>query len=439
MSSYRRWLNGVIPRESLGEVAAVAKPIEVIEEPPAEMCLACRGSKLLCGKSRCPIIVNVESLLKQGSSIDSVSIRGSSPPGVFVGRFGYPKVNIGPLVPPYFGDTEVLDSPEQWFGKTIDEIVDYRYSLVRGNVRANVLDAEEGNSVIESLQELVLASGPVDSELELYKKPRKILILSEDSHPFGPSAPMKRLTPDNVSSDRRLERAYYDKDLKASDAINQLYKNQVTVTKIQKALSVGSFGIRGFRRLVPTRWSITAVDTTISNNLLSEIRHHETINEFRVYTLRYLDNLYVAILMPEPWKFEWIEAWFPQTTWNQYGSAPAIMGDHEEHWGRSTYASVGGCYYSTRLAVSERLREERRQAASVILREIHPGYIMPVGVWNVRESIRKLFKINSQKFDDLHSALQYASHKLTIPLERWIEGSSLLKHAMYQKKLTNYY
>jgi hypothetical protein len=39
------------------------------------------------------------------------------------------------------------------------------------------------------------------------------------------------------------------------------------------------------------------------------------------------------------------------------------------------------------LAVGELLEKERRQAAVVVLREAHPGYIMPVGVWQVREIV----------------------------------------------------
>ena len=74
--------------------------------------------------------VNIEQLRQ---SIDSNVISGSAPPGIFVGRFGYPKVYVGPMSPNFYRDTEILDTPEQWYGKSIDQIVDYRHSLVRGN------------------------------------------------------------------------------------------------------------------------------------------------------------------------------------------------------------------------------------------------------------------------------------------------------------------
>src|SRR5207249_3256607 len=84
---------------------------------------------------------------------------------------------------------------------------------------------------------------------------------------------------------------------------------------------------------------------------------------------------------PQPWRYELIEAWYPNTLWNPLGRDIVVFGDHEGFVGRKTYASIGGCYYAARLAVGEALVRQRRQAATVILRETHPGYIMPVGVW----------------------------------------------------------
>jgi len=199
------------------------------------------------------------------------------------------------------------------------------------------------------------------------------------------------------------------------------------------------FGHAARRKLVPTRWSITAVDNALSLYLIDRVKQHDTINEYRVYSFQYLDNYYVAILMPERWSYEWIEAWFPGTTWNpEKIGAPALMGDYESYWGRKTYAGTGGCYYSCRLAVAEKLDRERRQASVLVLREIHPGYILPVGVWNVRESVRHAMKTEPQKFDTLQKALNYASTKLTIPLRKWIENSEMLKRALFQRKITDF-
>ena len=432
------WLSNVMSAEAIGFEDKTARSIEVVENPPAWMCLSCRGAKLLCGKPRCPIIVKAQSMARVGEAAYSDVIAGSSPPGVFVGRLGYPKVSIGPMVPAQYGDTTILDTPEEWLGRPIDTIIDYRYSLVRGSTRALVEDAAKPGSALQKLQELSMAARPVDAELRLSRHPRKMLTLSEDSQPYGPSAPTENFKTGNVSVDKRIEKAYYDRDLKASDAIFSLYKDGAIVTRLQRALSIGMFGESSRRRLVPTRWSITAVDSGISLRLLEKVKTYPTIDEYRVYRYSVYDNQYVAILLPEPWRFEWIEAWFPNTTWNQYTKEPYMIGDFEEHFGKKTYAKVGGCYYSTRLAVAEELEKERRQAAAIVLRETYPGYLIPLGVWNVRESIRALMKQKPEVFDSFGGALQAGLSQMSISRKKWTEASVLISRELTQTKITAY-
>lgn len=395
---------------------------------------------MLCGKLRCPIVAKAQSLAKSSLQITSPCIQGSTPPGVFVGRIGYPKVYIGPMVPPYRGDTEILDTPELWIGKSIQDIIDYRFALIRGKVRTSVYNAQSGGRLLDTLQELAMGKRPVDAEAMLTRVPNKVITLSGESQPFGPSAPLISFKTSDVSVDHRIERAFYDRDFKAADAVVELYEDDVLVTRIQRAFSLGMFGFQKRRKLVPTRWSITAVDSILSLELINQIKQHNTIDEYRVYSFEHLDNRFVAILMPERWSFEWIEAWFPGTTWNpdERAAAPAIMGDFEPYRGRTTYPDVGGCYYACRLAVAERLNQERRQASALVLREIHPGYILPVGVWNVRESVRQTVQSEPQKFDTFQAALNHAQTKLTIPLRKWVENSEMLKRTLFQKKITEF-
>ncbi len=434
-----RWLKDVVPIDSI-PIGEPADRIEVASSPSGSLCLLCKGGKMLCGKLSCPVIARAQSLAKLGAMFDSDEISGSTPPGVFVGRIGYPKVYIGPMIPPVHGDTTILDTPELWLGKSIQQIVDYRYSLVRGKSRSNVYAAENGGKLLRTLQELAMGTTPAGAEASFTKKPRRVLTLSEDAQPFGPSAPLKSFKTSHFSVDKRIEDAFYDQDLKAVDAALALYDDGVLVTRIQRAFSVGMFGLKTKRKLVPTRWSITAVDSNISLRLVNQIKQYPTIDEYRVHVFNYLDNIYVAILMPENWRFEWIEAWFPGTAWNpqQPGSGAVLMGDAEGYRGRTTYASIGGCYYSARLAIAEKLRKEKRQASALVLREIHPGYILPVGVWNVRESVRGTLGCPPHRFDTFQKAMQAAMQHLTIPLRKWIQGSVLLKEALFQRKITDY-
>ena len=102
------------------------------------LCALCRGTKFLCGKSRCPVIVRFHSKVKTKPLVSTLKLGGASPPSVFVGRFGYPKISIGPMIPPIMGDTSLIDTPESWLDKSIDDIVDFRSQLVRGKYTIDI-------------------------------------------------------------------------------------------------------------------------------------------------------------------------------------------------------------------------------------------------------------------------------------------------------------
>jgi hypothetical protein len=403
------------------------------------LCVVCKGSRRLCGKTRCPILVRTNYYLKSVPLMSTEEIAGVSPPSVFIGRIGYPHVYVGPLVPPVHEDTSIYDLPEQWFGKSIDEIVGFRSMLIRGKHRVHVQKFNKAGKIMEQTRELALAENSVNTELYLTKKPRGSIFMDDSAQPFGPSAPIRDLHVGNARYEHRIEKAYYDTDLRATQAVLELYNRGVMVTNIQKAFSVGAFGIEKNRRLVPTRWSITAVDDIVSKSLAETVKTFPEINEYRVYESVYLDNVFEILMIPAAWSYESMEAWYPGTVWNPHGRNTAIYSDWEGNDGRTTYAQIGGCYYSARLAVCEQLIKERRQATVIVLREARPGYIMPIGVWQVRENVRNAMMHVPIKFNTLEEALKRVSTQLEIPLKRWINQSSLLKSILYQRRITDYF
>ena len=393
---------------------------------------------MLCGKERCPVLVRFSFQARVNKLIDSLTLEGSSPPSVFVGRIGYPKVVVGPLVPPVVGDTSFIDTPEFWGNVTIDDIVNFRSQLVRGKHVVNVYDVDSSDKIVSLTRELALSRESVQSEVYFEKKPRGRIVFYDEAQPHGPSAPIKKLEISNPKYDHRIEKAFYDTDLKARDAVVELYKKGTLVSGIQKAFSVGAFGEKKHRRFVPTRWSITAVDSLLGEELLKQTKNSPLINEYRVYRFKRFDNRWVVLMMPTSWRYELIEAWYPKTTWNPYGATIAIYNSYEFYNGRKTYAEIGGCYYAARLAVNETLTKEHRQAGVVIFREAHPGYILPVGVWNVRETVRKALKQPYTKYDDLQTALSAVKETMDIPLERWIKNSAVLKDSLHQRRLEDF-
>jgi len=88
--------------------------------------------------------------------------------------------------------------------------------------------------------------------------------------------------------------------------------------------------------------------------------------------------------------------------------------------------------------VNELLTAERRQAGAVIFREAHPGYVMPVGVWNVRENVRAALRTRPHSFETMSAALQHVTSRMDIPLARWIGASAVLTDMLTQRRLDDY-
>ena len=370
------------------------------------------------------------------SKLSSKTFTGATPPSVFVGRHGYPKVKVGPMVPPFHGDTTVLDRPEIWVGKSIEEIVNFRLSLVRG---ISDIDARTtSGKYLESLQELAMASKSVESEATFEKKPtvqiepEKNIGLDIESAPFGPVAPLKTFkTSSFLSVDQRLENAYYDKDLRASEAVVELYKKGLEISRIHRVLSLGMLGLRTARRLVPTRWSISATDDIISSSLIKDIDVYPTIDFFEVYKYSHLGNYYSIILIPEEvWSFEMQESWFD----NNGNLATSV--DFEDAKGLDHYPSIAGAYFAGKLGVAEHLSKIERKAGALILREIHPEYVMPVGVWQIREGIRQAFKGRGKKFDSFEKALSFACINLAVHKKEWVRNSKIYRNIREQMRIT---
>lgn len=177
------------------------------------------------------------------------------------------------------------------------------------------------------------------------------------------------------------------------------------------------------------------MDDTLGKHRLESIKQYESIESPRVYETVGLDNRWLVFMFPGSWSYELIEAWYPNTTWNMESKDIAIYSSSELFSGRKTYAEIGGCYYAARLAVSELLDKIKAQARVVILRETHPGYIMPVGVWNVREHVRAALRNPPTTFDSTRSALDYVASKMTIPLSAWIRNSTVLRYVLHQRLL----
>ncbi len=363
-------------------------------------------------------------------------IDGSSPPSLFVGEYGYPHVRVGPMVPPYHGDTSILDNPELWLGKSMEEIVNYRINLLKGTMIHNV--SKISDRYIESLQDLALSKRAVDSTMTFEKTPSQYLnemVLSKSNLEEIPnlfSAPVSEFKIYQSTSDEKIEKKYYDGDLLASDAVVELYENNVDVTRIAKVLSIGMLGRKKNRKLVPTKWSITAADDIVSMNLLRKIKDNSVLDCHLVFYFNHLGNYYSIIFIPDDvWNFEMIESWIDTNGRVHIGS------DYESGKNIEHYPSIAGAYFAARLAAAEYLFKKRKKSSVLILREIHPEYFMSLGVWQIREGIRESLKSKGKKFETFDSALKYGVSKTSLSINEWIKNSSIIRN-MKQKRISDY-
>ncbi|MHA1888012.1 MAG: hypothetical protein ACTSX0_08285, partial [Promethearchaeota archaeon] len=164
----------------------------------------------------------------------------------------------------------------------------------------------------------------------------------------------------------------------------------------------------------------------------------------------YLDNKFVIIFMPGPWAYEMNECWNQSSIWNQkvegilppvQTTKPVIVTDYEFEKGRTKYAgNVTGAYYAARKEIEEFLYNSRRQARVIVFREVSGGYIVPLGVWVIRETVKQALAQrwkgpNVKIHETLDSALSRVASKLSIPLEYWTHSSQLLPYIKKQRRL----
>ncbi len=400
------------------------------------ICILCRGTKNLCKKEICPVLQKAK-ILRPIASSSLRHIDGSSPPEIFVGRIGYPKVFVGPLLHKSKRDITSYSIPEAWRFSDIEEFLDMRLSLIRGMVRADIRKTTN-RKIYDYLVETILSKRAFFAYAEFFRINKKVLV-DYYVQPMGISGKIKKLEIRPSGSVRLLEKVYYDDDLGANRAMYYLYENGILVSRIIQGLSAGMFGLPFQRRLVPTRWSITAVDCIISKRLRDEIiKYNPSISEYLVFEYDGLGDKFLILMFPGSWTYEFIEIWWPGSSWNFFGKSIAIGGDYELHWGRKTYASVGGCYYATRLAVTEYLKNIKRKSGVLVIREAYSEHYMPIGVWYVRESVRRALRKKPIIFKDLDSALRYILSRIKAPINEIEKISTIIRNKRKQKKIEDF-
>ncbi len=380
-------------------------------------CIRCKG-RGLCGRPVCPILRRLEetaALPRIGRSLE-----GMSPPEVFVGRYGYPLVRAGPMLPAG-GSTDRLVEPPN-LAMDIGEIIAARSAMVRSESKIVVKEAEAPGRLLEAIQQIALSSAPVGTEVTFYRPPQGRLQFDGVLSPSGPSAEMSGMQiTTNPLIPRKVDQMVEDRDAGATAAIGELYAGGIGTDHISRMLSLGLLGKK--RKLVPTRWSITASDDMIGKLLKETILDCSPVNDYYLFSGEDLGNHFEILLMPQPFSFELVEIWRARSVWAQEGF---IGADREDARPRKGYSLLAGGYYAARLAVLEHLARRGRQAGVLAVREISESYWAPLGVWVVREVARAAMQSTPVRFASQAEALAEMDRRIRTPPGEWRKEAKLL-------------
>ncbi len=404
-------------------------------------CVFCKG-RLYCGRKYCPIQAKIyyKKGFQQKFSTSKKEFFGEAP-NVFVSRYNYPNINVGVLSVDKYNKH---DEPRYWSDNSvsIDKVIKKRVELVNSYIKTSASSARKRNKVIESFKEVSLSKKPVDTELKLSKTPRFNLNFNQTITPFGPNAQLENV---KVVSNPRVPSSV-DKlsndEVSAQEAVNKLSK-RFDVYYITKVFSTGILGRKLNSKFVPTRWSITAVDDLAGKNMISQILKLKEISEPEVLVGGDYGNYFIAIFIPGSFKYELFEIPVLESNFSKERYPLRYTTNYESTFGRKEYAKeTAGGYYAARYSLLQYLTEKKKQASVLLIRFITKDYWAPLGVWVVRETVRKILINKPIHFSSLDLALsftkKYAMKYFRTNLDGILKSSKLLKEIKTQSRLNRF-
>ena len=343
-----------------------------------------------------------------------------------VGEQNYPNpkiynVSTGQKDNSFFKTNEVVK-------KDYSDIVKLKAQNILGNTN-NIYIKKTNTRIITEINDVYKARKPAqfesqfDKELK-FNKP----ILNKLSGVLGTQNELINVElTENASTSKQIEK-YTDDDIKARQAIINLYEKGIPESQIINLLGLGNFGIQLNRKVVPTRWSISAYDVAIEKHLHSIITKHNPINQYEVYYAKDKGNEFVIVLAPDGYTFENLEF---GDEWN--GS------DYVGHNNKLPYQTpnTAGGFYASKVAIFEHLRKRKKQAQIYCIRLIE-GYDIPLGVVFVRETIRQAMTNQIFKTSNFQTLKKYLLENHTQHYKQLINSKTLQENKT-QKKLKDYF
>lgn len=355
----------------------------------------------------------------------SNGINGSTP-SVFVGKYGYPNVQLGFMSLSNHNDNaKIYDDPNQWgkYSFSSKKILNLRNSLIYSHF---ISSSNENSRYIDIIKRVAMSKKQIDLDIKFLQKPIIKFNFDKINTVIGPRAKLQTVKETtNANIPIHIDKVNSQEDLKTIDAISYLKKHNYNENYISKILSVGILGEKNQRKIVPTKWSITATDDMLSKENINKIKNFKNSN-IQSYFGNYLNNYYIILFMGENWSYELFES-----TISKNNNEIFFSSDFEYYNGRKSYVNnTAGAYYSIRLSITEKLLKLKRQSNVFVFRIITPEYKTPLGVWVTREGVRKTLEQKAIEFSDINLMKIYMEKlikkKFGFNIEKIFKESKLL-------------
>ncbi len=372
-------------------------------------------------------------------------------------------------------------------------------SRITGSVRLKDSNSNNNSKFTQELKEIAMARKPAEVEVKLEGLPKPRLSFDQYIAPTNLNAGLSRLNIiANTKINRAVDKVAEQDDMRASSAVDYLMKKGYNQYSIQRLLAGGVLGTKSQRRFVPTRWSITATDDIMGRKIKARISDYKKA-DYRVYFGGHMGNYYLIMFFPAPFAYELYEMAIEgnekgnrmgnrmdnimenrsgdrigDNMWNrtenrtgnqESGSdsfskdsdswdnggfldkrglvVPRYVRDYEGFRGRKDYAEdTAGGYYAARLSILQKLDEIKRTASVLALRFVTKEYWAPLGVWVVREAVKKALEGRGIGFDSQELMLEYsgslATRKFGVDVKKLLSNSFILNDALKQKTLDGF-
>ena len=317
--------------------------------------------------------------------------------------------------------------------KNYDEIFKTKAKNIFGSTQEFHIK-KQNEKLREDLVDIYKAknSPKFSSKFENYLHFNKIII-NKTAGIIGSKNELKSIdATSNIQTSKQIE-DFSKKDTKSREAIISLYKKGISEHQIINLLSLGNFGINFNKKLVPTKWAISAYDQTIEKHLYKDIINYKELSKFEVYTYKDKGNEFVLILHPSYFLGEVIESFVNNGKY-------IIEHDYisQNNTIKNQTPQTAGGFWATKIGIHEHLTKRKRQAAYTSIRIID-GYEVPLGVVFVRECVRESFSnliFRSCDEDEVNKFLKsnFPNHYIL-----YKEKSQVPKEIKKQTKLDNFF